>query len=183
MSVISLISPPSCSTGTLTFRQLYIYQVFIGQKSIHLYKMLILTQVSPVTSPLLQPVLLPGNCTAPQSSGESPLLEQITSTGLSARELSPAVSVLPFLCQQRLQALKWSFRPPTHLPEIKHTPKIYKASLEESCAEVPKQYIQFSDGHKYPATYYSEVKELPGKKKVFKRMCQDLPGNPNPQAT
>lgn len=71
-----------------------------------------------------------------------------------ALEVSPAVSDLLFLCQQQLQSLKWSVRPPAWLPEIKHTPKLYKASLKECCAEIPKQHVELSDSQKYPATYY-----------------------------
>lgn len=96
-----------------------------------------------------------------------------------ALEVSPAVSDLLFLCQPQQQSLKWFFRPPAWLPEIKHTPKIYKASLKESCAEIPKQHIESSDSQKHPATYYQgwvQFKEHTGNKQLFKWMCQDLPG-------
>lgn len=120
---------------------------------------------------------------APWSLGYASVLTWITFAGPEhlylALGVSPAVSVLPFLCQQWLQSLKWSFRPAAWLPEIKPTPKIYKASLEESCAEVPKQHIEFSDSHKYPATYYKgwvQFKEHSGNQQLFKWMCQDLLG-------
>ena len=178
MSAISLISPPSCFTGTLTFRQLYIYQDFSGQNTICLDKELILgftswlhlcyDQFYPLETGLHLSLQVNHLCWT-----RSPLPDSV------ALEASPAVSVLPFLCQQQLQSLKWSFRPPAWLPEIKHTPKIYKASLEESCAEVLKKYVEFSDSHKYPAAYYKgwvQFKEHTGNKRLFKWMCQDLPG-------